>query len=416
MRITILILTAACLIGAGGCSKTEEESATKSVALVQVAPVTKEAIHRIVTADGVLYPVDQASVTPKISAPVEKFLVNRGDHVTQGQLLAVLENRDLAGAAAESKGQVDQAEAGYRLTTGASLPEEVVKSRGEVQAAQQAMDAAQKLVESRQKLLAEGAIARKLVDEAQVSLAQARVQLQTAQEHLKALDSVAREGQTKSAAAQVDSAKGRYQSAEAQLGYSQIHSPITGIVADRPLYAGEMASAGTPLLTIVDISRVVARVNVPLDQAIYANVGTPAIITLADGSREVPGRVTVVSPAADSGSTTVQVWVQADNPGDRLKPGAAARVAITTATLPNAVVVPEAALLPTSEGGVAVMAVGSDSVAHQKAVKIGVRDAGKVQILEGASAGEQVVVEGGLGLEDGAKVRVGKAGEKAEEK
>jgi HlyD family secretion protein len=416
MRIITSILVAACLLVTGGCSKTEEATQTKSVAPVQVAPATREAIRRVVTADGVLYPVDQASVTPKISAPVEKFLVSRGDHVTQGQLLATLENRDLAGAAVDSKGQVDQAEASYRMTTGASVPEELVKSQGDVTAARQAMEAAQKLLENRQKLLAEGAIARKLVDDAQVGYAQSRVQFQTAQEHLRALEGVAKEGQIKGAAAQVESAKGRYQSAEAQLAYSQIHSPIGGIVADRPLYAGEMASAGMPLLTVVDISRVVARVNVPLEQAGYVKVGDPATITLADGSAEAPGKVTVVSPAADPGSTTIQVWIQAGNPGERLKPGAAVRAAIVTATLPDAVIVPVAALLPTSEGGVAVMSVGPDSVAHQKEVKTGVRDAGKVQILEGVSAGEQVITVGGLGLEDGGKVRIEKPGEKAEAK
>jgi RND family efflux transporter MFP subunit len=124
----------------------------------------------------------------------------------------------------------------------------------------------------------------------------------------------------------------------------------------------------------------------------------------------------VVSPAADPGSTTVLVWVQAENPGERLKPGRAVRVSIVAATLPKAAVVPIAALLPSSEGGVAVMAVTPDSVVHQKAVKTGVRDAGNVQILEGVSPGEQVVVEGGVGLEDGAKVTLKKPAEKSEEK
>ncbi len=405
---------AGCFLALPGCSKKKEEAEVKPVVPVQVATASKEAIRRVVTADGVLYAIDQAAVTPKISAPVEKFLVNRGDHVARGQLLAVLESKDLAGAAAESKGQVDQAEAGYRVTTEASLPEEIVRSQGEVQAARQAMDAAQRLVESRQKLLADGAIARKLVDEAQVSYAQARVQLQTAQEHLKVLEGVAKESQIRGAAAQVDTAKGRYQSTEAQLGYSQIRSPIGGVVADRPLYAGEMASAGAPLLTVVDISRVVARTNVPLEQAGYVKTGALATIMPADGSPPVSGTVTVVSPAADPGSTTVQVWVQADNAGERLKPGTAVRVSIVSATLPDAVVVPVAALLPSPEG-VAVVSVGADMVAHQKAVKTGVRDGEKVQIVDGVSAGEQLVIVGGVGLEDGAKVKIEKPADKAEE-
>jgi HlyD family secretion protein len=408
MRIITPILIAACLLITSGCAKKEEEAESLSVVPVQVTPVRQASIRHVVSADGVLYPLDQASVMPKISAPVEKFLVNRGDHVRQGQLLAELESSDLAGAAAESKGQLDQAEASYRLTSGASLPEELIKSRGEVQAARQAMEAAQKLLQNREQLFREGAIARKLVDDAQVAYAQANGQFQTAQEHLKALEGVGREGQIKEAAAQVDAAKGRYQATSAQLGYSQIRSPIDGVIADRPLYAGEMASAGAPLLTVVDISRVVARINVPLDQAGFIAVGQPATIALSDGSLETTGTVTVVSPAADPGSTTVQVWVQAENPAERLKPGRAVRVAIVAATLRKATVVPVAALLPSSEGGVVVMTVGSDSVAHQKPVKTGVRDAGAVEILEGVSPGEQVVVVGGVGLEDGAQVKVEK--------
>jgi HlyD family secretion protein len=408
MRIITPILIAACLLITSGCAKKDEEAESLSAVPVQVTPVRQASIRHIVTADGVLYPLDQASVMPKVSAPVEKFLVNRGDHVRQGQLLVVLESSDLAGAAAESKGQLDQAEANYRLTSGASLPEELIKSRGEVQAARQAMDAAQKLLRNREQLFKEGAIARKLVDDAQVAYVQANGQFQTAQEHLKTLEGVGREGQIKGAAAQVDAAKGRYQATAAQLGYSQVRSPIDGVIADRPLYAGEMASAGAPLLTVVDISRVVARVNVPLDQAGFIAVGQPATVALSDGSLETSGRVTVVSPAADPGSTTAQVWVQAENPGERLKPGRAVRVAIIAATLPKAIVVPVAALLPSSEGGVVVMSVGSDSVAHQKAVKTGVRDADAVEILEGVSPGEQVVVVGGVGLEDGAKVKVEK--------
>src|SRR5512141_2062133 len=157
MPKTILVLIVLCWLATCGCSKKEEVEA-KPVTPVQVTPVREASIRHIVSADGVLYAMDQASVMPKVSTPVEKFLVNRGDHVRQGQLLAVLESRDLAGAAAEGRGQLAQAEANYRVTSGASLPEEVTKSQGDVEAARQAMEAAQKVVESRQKLFTEGAI------------------------------------------------------------------------------------------------------------------------------------------------------------------------------------------------------------------------------------------------------------------
>ena len=98
------------------CAK-KEAAQPEPVTPVQVAEAVKGTIHDIVTADAVLYPKDQANIIPKISAPVRRFLVNRGDHVKQGQLLAELENRDLVAAATESRGQLAQAESNARTTT-----------------------------------------------------------------------------------------------------------------------------------------------------------------------------------------------------------------------------------------------------------------------------------------------------------
>ncbi len=396
-----------------GCSKPEEKEA-EQVAPVQVTPVTRATMHRIVEADGVLYPIDQSAVTPKISAPVQRFYVNRGDHVKPDQVVAALENRDLVAAAAAAKGQVDQAEANLRGTENATLPEAMTKAATDVQAAQQQLDAAQKLLESRQELLKEGALARKLVDEAQVAYAQAKAQLDAAREHLRALQSVGREEQIKAARAQVESVQAQYRSAEAQVNYSEVRSPIGGIVADRPLYAGEMASAGMPLMTVVNISRVVARANVPQNQVAAVKVGNPATIKLTDQPYQVPGRVTVVSPATDPATTTLQVWVEADNPAERLKPGASIHVSIMVQTIQDAVVLPASALLPGEEGGTVVMTVTADNTAHRKLVEVGVREGGQVQIVSGVAPGDQAIVVGGIGLADKAKVRIVQPGGKEE--
>jgi RND family efflux transporter MFP subunit len=285
----------------------------------------------------------------------------------------------------------------------------VIKAQTDVQSAQQTADAAQKLLANRQKLLEQGALARKLVDDAQVAYAQARAQLESAQEHLRALQSVGKDEQIKGAQAQVEAARGHFQSTEAQLGYSEVRAPIGGVVSDRPLYAGEMANPGTPLMTVMDISKVIARANVPQNQAGSVQVGGAATLTQTGSSLQVQGRVTVVSPATDPSSTTVQVWVVADNPGERLKPGAGVHVAIVAATIPNAVIVPTAALLSAEEGGAMVLVVTADNTAHQRKVEVGVREPDKIQILSGVSPGEQVVVVGGVGLDDKSKVKIVKA-------
>jgi HlyD family secretion protein len=416
MRKYLIWFVPLCLLAPAGCGKKGEQEA-EPIVPVQVAAVKLGSIRRIVTADAVLYPQNQASVTPKVSAPVRKFYINRGDHVKEGQLLAVLENRDLSAAAAESKGLYEQAAANYRATSSASLPVQITTAQANLQAAKEALDASKKLLVSREQLYRENALARRQVDEAQVAYAQARGQYETAQEQLKTLQSVGKEEQIKAAKAQAEAAEAHYNGAEAQFGYSEIRSPITGVITDRPVWEGEMASAGTPLLTVMDVSRVVARANVPLEQAAALKVGDDAAITPADGSEEVPGKVIVVSPAVDANTTTVQVWVQAVNPGERLRPGANVRISIVAEKVPDAVVVPPAALLPTPEGETIVLVVGSDSLAHEKKVEVGIREPDKVQILSGVSPGEQVITVGGLGLEDKAKVTIQKPGEEqADEK
>lgn len=399
-----------CLLVLANCGKKEEKE-TEPVVPVQVTAARLDSIRRIVTADAVLYPQNQASVTPKVSAPVKKFYVNRGDHVKEGQLLAVLENRDLSAAAAESKGLYEQAAANYRATSAVSLPVQITTAQANLQAAKEALDAAKKLLDSREQLFKENALARRQVDEAQVAYAQAKGQYDTAQEQLRTLQSAGREEQIKAAKAQAEAAEAHYNGAEAQFGYSEIRSPITGVITDRPVWEGEMASAGTPLLTIMDVSRVVARANIPLEQAAALRVGDDATITPADGSGDVPGKVIVVSPAVDANTTTVQVWAQAVNPGERLRPGASVRVSMVAAKMSNAIVVPPTALLPTAEGETIVLVVGSDSLAHEKKVEIGIREPDKVQILSGVSTGEQVITVGGLGLADKAKVTIQKPGE-----
>src|SRR5438477_2659673 len=273
------------------CSGGPKEEAP--VVPVQLVQVQKAALQQKVVADAVLFPIAQSAIVPKISAPVQKFLVNRGSHVRAGQLLAVLENRDLAAAAKENKGSYDQAQAQYATTTAADLPAEIQKAQLDAQAAKQQLDAQQKVYDSRQELYQQGAMPRKELDQAGVDLTNARNQYEIAQKHLDALLAVGKQQQLKSAAGQLESAKGKYLGAAAQLSYSEIRSPIDGVVADRSLYPGEMAAAGTPLLTVMDISQVIARAHIPQPEAALLKAGDTASITIPGEENPVEGKITV---------------------------------------------------------------------------------------------------------------------------
>jgi multidrug efflux pump subunit AcrA (membrane-fusion protein) len=399
----LLRVGVACVLASGCARKQEAES--EAPAPVQVTGVTQEPIRRIVAGDGVLFPLGQSSVMPTITKPVTKFYVNRGDHVKDGQLLATLENRDLKAAVDNLKAQVNQASLNLHSTELATVPEAVVKAQSDVQSDTQQADAAKRLLDSQQKLFEEGALAGRRVDEARVAYASAKAQLEGATEHLRALNSVGKEDQINTAKAQLQSMNAQLAAAEAQLSYSEIHSPRSGVVADRPVYEGEMAAAGTPLLTVMDLSKVVARVNIPQNQIAGIKSGQTAEVSPADGGDMVEGKVTVVSPATDPASTTAQVWVECNNAGEKLKPGASVHVKIVTELVKNATTVPSSAILPGEEGGTAVLVIDSDSIAHRHVVTTGIREGDKVQILNGARPGDEVVVVGGLGVDDKQKVR-----------
>ena len=397
-----------------GCSKDKGEK--EPVVPVQVATVEKTTLQRTVTAEAVLFPLQQSAIVPKISAPVRAFYVKRGGRVRKGQLLAVLENRDLAAAAQENQGAYNQAEATYATTTSAQLPEEIQKAQLDTQAAKQMLEAQQKIYNSRQELFQQGAIPRKELDQAGVDLTQARNQYQIAQKHVDALMATGKQQALKSAAGQLESAKGKFMGAEAQMSYSQIRSPIDGVVTDRPLYPGEMAAAGTPIVTVMDISQVIAKAHIPQPEAALLKVGDKATIAVPGESDPVDAKVTVVSPALDPNSTTVEIWVQAKNPAQRLKPGTSVQVSMVAQTIPDALVIPAAALLTGQDGTTSVMVVGADNRAHQKPVSVGVRQGDQVQITEGLQAGDHVVASGAYGLPDNTQVTVAAQTEKQDEK
>jgi multidrug resistance efflux pump len=85
--------------------------------------------------------------------------------------------------------------------------------------------------------------------------------------------------------------------AQAQLSYSQIRSPIDGVVTDRPLYPGELASANQPLLTVMNTSHLIAKAHVSQVQAVALKTGNSASIQIAGEEDPIPAKLTLVSPA-----------------------------------------------------------------------------------------------------------------------
>ncbi|MGB8582603.1 MAG: efflux RND transporter periplasmic adaptor subunit [Candidatus Sulfotelmatobacter sp.] len=406
-RLALALLLAILL---QGCNK-GNDAGTAALVTVQAERPEVGAISEYITADATLSPVAEAAISPKITAPVRTFYVQRGSKVKKGQPLAVLENRDLDAQALDNRGQYTAAQASFEMQTKAQVQEDYHKAELDVAEAKAQLDLQQQIVDSRRKLFAEGAIAGRDYDTSAAALVQAQAAYGVARNHLDSLKAVSRQALVQQAQGQLSSAKGKYLAAEAQVSYSEIRSPITGVVTDRPLFAGETANSGTPLITVMDTSSLIAKVHLAQTVAQQLKVGDEASVLIPAVKQPVPAKVFLVSPALDPGSTTVEVWLRISNKGGRYKAGTPVRTSIKGKTVANALKVPLSAVLTAQDGSKSVMVVGADGVAHKLAVELGIDDGEDVQVTKGLDASETVITSGSYGLDDGTKVTIGKAAE-----
>jgi len=396
-----------------GCKK---EAEPEPLVTVQAEHPELGPIAEHVIADAVLAPLAQAAIEPKISAPVHKFMVQRGARVKEGQLLAVLENKDLAAAALDNKGSYVAAQAAFDTATKAQVPEDTLKAESDLTQAKANLDLNQSIVKSRKQLFTEGAIPGRDLDTAQAALVQAQAAYDAAQKHFESMRNVSREAALKAAQGQLTSAQGKFEGAEAQVNYSEIRSPIDGVVTDRPLFAGETANPGTPLITVMETATLLAKTHIAQSLTQQMKLGDEAEIHVPGMDEPVPAKVSLISPALDPGSTTIEVWLKIDNKSGKLKVGTPVKVSITGVSQPKALKVPASAILTAQDGAKSVMVIGSDGAAHRKPVTLGIIGEEDVQIASGVSAGDMVITTGAYGLDEGTKVKVGPAdGEDADD-
>jgi HlyD family secretion protein len=405
-RPLLALALALSLVLPSGCKK---EDAPVPEITVQAEHPEQGSISEHIVADAILAPLAQAAIAPKISAPVKKFYVQRGAIVKEGELLAELENSDLAAAAQDNKGAYEAAQAAYATTTKAQVPEDTQKAELDLAQAKANLDLNASIANHRKQLFTEGAIPGRDLDTAQAALVQAQAAYDTAAKHLESVRNVSRDAALKSAQGQLTSAEGKYKGAAAQVGYSEIRSPINGVVTDRPLFAGETAAAGTPLLTVMDTSALLAKAHIAQGLAQRMKIGDDAAILVPGVADPVAAKVSLISPALDPGSTTVEVWLKIGNKAGALKVGTPVKVSITGRTVAQALKIPLSSVLTAQDGSKSVMVAGGDGAAHRKAVTLDIQDGEDVQVTSGVSPTDMVITNGAYGLDDGAKVKVGPA-------
>ncbi len=199
------------------------------------------------------------------------------------------------------------------------------------------------------------------------------------------------------------------ESASLTLSYTRITAPFSGRVVDRAVVAGRHIKPGEKLVTIANLTPLVARVFLPERDVTGLKIGqTAELILEAAGAARLPGRVTKISPIVDTNTGTVKVTVEALAVTPAARPGSFATVRIVTDTRRDALLVPKAAVV--REDAADYLFVADGGRARRCKVTLGYPSNGRIEVAAGLTGAESVIVAGQGSLKDGARVSVLKGG------
>lgn len=445
-----------------GCGGQGPAAPPVSKTRVAVATCGRQAVSRQVFLPGDVRAYQEAQLHARVSGYLDAVLVDRGDRVVRGQLLARLRlpeaERELAQAqAARSKGQSELVASQARLLRAqadlTTAEADLRRSQAQRQQLAAELTRAQSLERqaSSEKALAEanrnrlvsiaaedsGLVASQELDVSRTSVEVAAQKLQAARGMVaSARQSLAAGGEAVASARtrvvanadQVQVARAQVQSSSFQteaddqaearmaelLAYTEIRAPFAGIITARFLDPGALVQtsdrtaqqATRPVLALADFERVRVRVEPPQDVATLVNRGTP--VQVLDGERSFPSRVARVSGSLDASSRTMVAEIDLPNREHRLRPGMYVKVVLEVARHPNALAVPAAAVVVERDKRSVFVVEGEK--ARRVRVKVGLENPQWVEIVEGLKGGEEVVVTAPSKLSDGAAVEVQRRG------
>ncbi|HEX3068353.1 MAG TPA: efflux RND transporter periplasmic adaptor subunit [Thermoanaerobaculia bacterium] len=400
------------LIVAGWCwhrhNAAGEGEAEAPVVSVRLAKAEVGPIAQPLDIVGTITGRQEATISPKVSAQIAKMDLIKNRVVHRGDILAVLEARDLNAQRAEAAAALREAEAGITNTGQGAIPLTNAQDAKAVHDAQGTAGNMRKTYERRKTLFEQGGISKKDLESSQLDLTKAEDDLRLAERSAALHKSTTNPSDLAVAKSKVQQASSRLAALNAQADYATIRAPFDGIVTDQFLRQGDFATAGTKLLTIADMSTVIVKAPLSIDAAANVRAGDTASV-MPDSMPGVTlhGTVSLAGGAADPQSRAAEVWITLPNPDGRLRDNSAARVTINSSNVPNAVVVPTSAVTldATNANSGTVMVVDAKSVAHETKVTTGAHTRERTQITSGLHGGETVVIEGNYGLPDGTKVQ-----------
>ena len=395
-----------------------QEEKTTPVVSVKIAKAERGTIATEISAVGTIWPRDKAEVAAKVSAQIKTMALLKNKLVKAGEVIAVLESRDLRAQRAEAAAALNEARASERSLITGTIPKTNAEDQKALTDARAKVNNARAVYERRRVLYEKGGISKKDLEASQLELTTAEDELRLQEQTVSLRARSLNPNDRALAAAKVAEAQQHLATLDAQLGYATIRAPITGFVTDQFQYQGEFAAAGAKLVNIADISEVIVKAPFPDTVVSQLKVGDPAKVLPTDApSEEMKGKVSLVGRSSDPTNRTVEVWVTLANGAGRLRANGAAQLTISANSKSDAIIVPASAV--TLEASNAdegtVMVVDAQNIVHETKVKVGIRTTDKMEITEGLQGGETVVIEGNFSLPDGTKVEIAKEEEKKEE-
>jgi len=342
--LALLIVTLALLTACTRGGGRETSAPEDSPVQVHLTQLSVGPITRSVTLPAQVIPYQQATLYAKVSGYLKTISVDKGDRVTSGAVLARIEIPELVAARARQEAELRAAEADYT-----------------------------RMRESLQK--APDLVVPDTVD-------QARGRFEVARASLEQSDTLLR--------------------------YATITAPFSGIITQRYVDPGALIQAGSAssaIVALMDFSKVRLQIAVPEGEASRVTVGQPVLVTTENvpGAR-FDGKVTRFSYALDMGSRTMLAEVILENPALTLRPGMLVTAKIGIERKQSALLMPAESLVMEKANAFAYSVNGNKAAKHP--IKIGFNDGTSVEVLEGLSAGNTVILAGKLKLSDGQAVQV----------
>jgi len=399
-------------------SATEAEAEVTPTVSVKVVKAERGTIATQVSAVGTIWPRDKADVAAKVSAQIKRMGLLKNKVVRAGEVIAVLESRDMQAQRAEAVAALNEARASERSLITGTIPKTNAEDRKALLDARAKVNNTRATYERRRVLFEKGGISKKELEASQLEFTTAEDELRLQEQTVSLRTRSLNPNDRALAAARTAQAQQRVATLDAQLSYATIRSPITGVVIDQFQYEGEFASAGGKLVTIADTSTVIVKAPFSDTAVAQLKTGDAATVLPTDTSaEEMHGQITLLSRSSDPTNRTVEVWVTLGNGAGLLRANGAAQVTVFANSKTDAIVLPASAVTleasNASEG--TVMVVDAKNVAHETKVTVGIRTAEKVEIVEGLQGGETVVIEGNYSLPDETKVEIATEEEKKEE-